>query len=89
MQALRSNPVAAQPSVVPAAPVAPASVAGSTTTPQIPQSQATPAPSQVQPPAQQPQAPATTQPPVGANPFSRGIPGNSGNPLEPPRQPVP
>eukprot|EP00971_Amphidinium_carterae_P229572 4554859-Amphidinium_carterae.1 len=50
MQALRSNPVAAQPSSVPVAPIAPASVAGSTTTPQIPQSQldsqATPAPSQ-------------------------------------------
>eukprot|EP00971_Amphidinium_carterae_P225315 4469030-Amphidinium_carterae.1 len=40
MQALRANRIGAQPSSVPAAPQAPASAAGSTTTAQIPQTQA-------------------------------------------------
>eukprot|EP00971_Amphidinium_carterae_P029319 576874-Amphidinium_carterae.1 len=89
MQALRATPTGAQPSLVPVAPQASASVAGSTTTPQIPQTQTAPAPSQVQQPAQQPQAPTPIQPPIGANPFAGGIPGSLGNPLEPPRQPAP
>eukprot|EP00971_Amphidinium_carterae_P014597 288191-Amphidinium_carterae.1 len=89
MQALRSNPIGAQPSSVPAAPQAPASAAGSTTTPQTPQTQTAPAPSQVQQPAHQPQAPTPMQPPIGANPFAGGPQGSSGNPLEPPRQPAP
>eukprot|EP00971_Amphidinium_carterae_P142417 2821021-Amphidinium_carterae.1 len=92
MQALQANPIGAQPSSVPAVPQAPASVAGSSTTAQIPQTQAAPVPSQVQQPAQQPQAPTPEQQQGGVNPFHMGAggpQGSLGNPLEPPRQPAP